>query len=60
MSKASDKHIQDELDSYDSLTKIVEQLEFANYENEASVLTQNVAFIKLKQLAQAENQKDLK
>jgi len=43
--------IEIEMDKYDSLQKIVEQLELCGYECEAGTLVKNVAFMKLKQLA---------
>lgn len=42
-----------EMDKYDTLGKIVEQLEKCNYECEAGVLIQNVAFLSLKRMATA-------
>lgn len=40
-----------EMDKYDTLKKIVEQLEFCEYENQAGVLKNNVAFLSLKRMA---------
>ena len=40
-----------EIDKYDTLQKIVNQLEFCNYENQVGRLIKNIAFLKLKQLA---------
>ena len=40
-----------EMDKYDTLQKIVDQLEMCDYENEASVLKNNVAFLALKRMA---------
>lgn len=40
-----------EMGQYDTLEKIVKQLESCNYENEAGKLTRNVAFLKLKEIA---------
>lgn len=40
------------MDEYDSLKKIVEQLESCDYKNEAGILNKNVAFLKLKQMAE--------
>lgn len=40
-----------EMDKYDTLQKIVEQLEFCNYEAEGGVLKNNVAFLSLKRMA---------
>lgn len=40
-----------EMDKYDTLQKIVTQLESCNYENEVGKLTKNVAFLKLKEMA---------
>lgn len=40
-----------EMDKYDSLQKIVDQLESCNYEAEVGFLVNNIAFMKLKQLA---------
>jgi hypothetical protein len=40
-----------EMDKYDTLQKIVEQLEFSNYEAEGGVLKNNVAFLSLKRMA---------
>lgn len=37
-----------EMDKYDTLAKIVAQLEWCNYECEAGTLNTNVAFLKLK------------
>lgn len=42
---------QQEVDKYDSLQKIVDQLESCHYECEGGILENNIAFIKLKQLA---------
>ena len=39
------------MDKYDTLDKIVEQLEFCKYENEAGSLVNNIAFMKLKLMA---------
>lgn len=44
-----------EMDKYDSLKKIVEQLEGCKYECEGGSLKTNTAFLKLKQLAESEN-----
>lgn len=40
-----------EMDKYDTLQKIVEQLEFCNYEAEGGFLKNNVAFLSLKRMA---------
>jgi len=40
-----------EMDKYDTLQKIVDQLEKCNYECEAGVLKMNVAFLSLKRMA---------
>ena len=40
-----------EMDKYDTLAKIVEQLEKCNYECEAGVLKKNVAFLSLKRMS---------
>lgn len=40
-----------EMDKYDTLQKIVEQLEFCNYEAESGFLKNNVAFLSLKRMA---------
>jgi hypothetical protein len=40
-----------EMDKYDTLQKIVDQLESCNYENEGGCLKMNFAFLKLKQMA---------
>lgn len=40
-----------EMDKYDTLSKIVEQLESCNYETEAGCLNNNVAFLALKRMA---------
>ena len=40
-----------EMDKYDTLQKIVEQLEFCNYKSEAGSLKNNVAFMSLKKMA---------
>lgn len=40
-----------QMDKYDSLQKIVDQLESCDYENQAGVLTKNIAFLKLKEMA---------
>jgi len=42
-----------EMDKYDTLQKIVDQLESCDYHNEAGILNNNMAFLKLKQLAKA-------
>ena len=48
-----DKHSREIIDIYKKdLKKIVKQLEWCGYENEASVLVNNVAFIALKELAE--------
>jgi exonuclease VII small subunit len=61
MSKESEKAFELELQNFDTLQKIVDQLESGNYRNEQSVLSHNVAFIKLKELAQQEErQKSIK
>jgi len=44
-----------EMDKYDTLKKITNQLEMCNYESKGGYLENNVAFIKLKQLAKKEN-----
>ncbi len=43
--------IEIEMDKYDSLQKIVSQLESCNYESKGGFLENNIAFMKLKQLA---------
>ena len=40
-----------DMDKYDTLQKIVDQLESCEYENQAGVLRNNTAFLKLKQMA---------
>ncbi len=40
-----------EMDKYDTLQKIVDQLEFCNYEAEGGILKNNVAFLSLKRMA---------
>jgi hypothetical protein len=40
------------INEYNTLDKIVKQLESCNYENEASLLVNNVAFIALKRMAE--------
>jgi alcohol dehydrogenase YqhD (iron-dependent ADH family) len=40
-----------EMDKYDTLQKIVDQLESCNYECEASMLKMNIAFLALKRMA---------
>jgi len=40
-----------EIEKYDTLQKIVEQLEFCNYEAEGGFLKNNVAFLSLKRMA---------
>ena len=40
-----------EMGKYDTLSKIVEQLEKCNYETECGVLNNNVAFLSLKRMA---------
>lgn len=40
-----------EMDKYDTIQKIVEQLEFCNYENEVGCLKNNIAFLSLKRMA---------
>jgi hypothetical protein len=42
-----------EMDKYDTLQKIVDQLEMSDYECEGGYLKMNVAFMKLKQMAKA-------
>lgn len=44
-----------QIDKYDTVSKIVEQLEGCNYENEAGVLNKNVAFLALKKMANTPN-----
>ena len=39
------------MDKYDTLQKIVDQLEKCEYECEGGVLKMNIAFLKLKQMA---------
>jgi len=46
-------NIEIEMDKYDSLQKIVDQLEKCEYENIAGLLVKNIAFLKLKELAKA-------
>lgn len=41
-----------EMDKFDTLTKIVQQLESCNYETEAGCLNNNVAFLSLKRMAE--------
>lgn len=43
-----------EMDKYDTLDKIVKQLEWCNYECEGGSLKMNVAFLSLKQMAVAQ------
>ena len=45
---------QEEIDKYDSLQKIVDQLEMCEYECIGGNLVNNIAFIKLKELAKRE------
>lgn len=40
-----------EMEKYDTLNKIVKQLEMCNYESEAGSLNKNVAFLALKKMA---------
>ena len=40
-----------EMDKYDTIQKIVDQLEFCNYECEGGFLKMNVAFLALKRMA---------
>ncbi len=40
-----------EIAKYDTLSKIIEQLESCNYENEAGFLNNNVAFLSLKKMS---------
>lgn len=40
-----------EMDKYDTLQKIVDQLELCNYESEGGFLKTNVAFLSLKRMA---------
>jgi len=40
-----------EIDKYDTLAKIVKQLESCNYETEAGFLNNNVAFLSLKRMS---------
>ncbi len=40
-----------EIDKYDTLQKIVEQLEFCNYKSEGGFLENNLAFLSLKRMA---------
>jgi hypothetical protein len=41
-----------EIDKYDTLQKIVTQLEFCNYKSESGFLKMNVAFLSLKRMAE--------
>ena len=41
-----------EVDKYDTLQKIVDQLESCDYHNEAGILNNNIAFLSLKQMAE--------
>lgn len=41
-----------EIEKYDTLQKIIDQLEFCNYETEGGFLKNNVAFLSLKRMAQ--------
>lgn len=43
-----------EIDKYDTLQKIVNQLEFCEYESEGGYLKNNVAFLSLKRMADKE------
>lgn len=40
-----------EMDKYDTLQKIIEQLELCNYETEGGFLKNNIAFLSLKRMA---------
>jgi hypothetical protein len=40
-----------EMDKYDTIAKIVSQLESCNYETEAGLLVNNIAFMSLKRMA---------
>jgi hypothetical protein len=59
--KAIDKYVGDAMgylnyNVRDSLKKIVKQLEWCNYENDAGSLNMNVAFLALKQMSQNEKE----
>lgn len=41
-----------EMDKYNTLSKIVKQLEVCNYESKEGILTNNVAFLSLKRMAE--------
>ncbi len=43
--------IEIEMDKYDTLQKVVDQLESCNYESKGSVMINNVAFLSLKRMA---------
>jgi hypothetical protein len=43
-----------EMDKFDTLQKIVDQLESCDYENQAGILKMNVAFLSLKRMASKE------
>jgi hypothetical protein len=50
------EYLESVIKEYDSLKKIVEQLEFCNYKDEfGHALVNNVAFIALKGMADSEN-----
>ena len=40
-----------EIDKFDTIDKIVKQLEFCNYKSEGGILINNVAFLALKRMA---------
>lgn len=44
-------HIEIEMDKFDTLGKIIEQLESCNYESESGMLVNNIAFMALKRKA---------
>jgi len=44
-----------EMDKYDTLQKIVDQLELCNYETEGGYLKNNVAFLSLKRMAELQS-----
>jgi superfamily I DNA and RNA helicase len=47
----SKRHLEKEISKYDTLQKIVDQLEKCNYESEGGPLVNNIAFISLKRMA---------
>ena len=55
MEIAIGKKGREEMDKFQTLQQIEEQLESCEYETEAGVLKNNIAFLRLKEMADAEN-----